>query len=453
MAARQTNSADSSVEGLVHSIQKSKTFKRLAGYSIECLNKLINPTASDWLEQSGLAVKLGAVPAIVDVLANPSTSDAGIFIQATKAVAILASSSSRAGQSLCDVPSAVGTIINAFVYYWDTTLPSLTDSRKQLSAEDRQSAYSTAESFAGIVATVAKHGPRVLTGVPAAIPALCRLIVPDFGTPTSSSAPKLSLFHPPAASLAFQALTLVWRPFRRCLRGVSPLDASVLCGCTCQIARSKEGLASLAEPEIVLAVMASCGNLSRLIESGAVSTSEGLRGLEPPLKLLERFAWDDVGLDVLRRLVAAPSYAAFVALAFCNPVAVLLRQSAVTHLSSTVHGLKRVGADTLAAIGIRILGRVIGSNLTSLLDTIATSSSPTDAEFASSLLASLMNQRDMADSIVASGGVPRLVLLLESTKLSTACLASICTSLRCGCAQTNSLFPQPFSWRYLRDSH
>jgi hypothetical protein len=51
----------------------------------------------------------------------------------------------------------------------------------------------------------------------------------------------------------------------------------------------------------VLAVMTSCGTLSRLIESGAVSTSEGLRGLEPPLKLLERFAWDDAGLDVLRR--------------------------------------------------------------------------------------------------------------------------------------------------------
>jgi hypothetical protein len=208
MATRQTTGADSSVEGLVHSIQKSKTFKRLAGYSIECLNKLINPTASDWLEQSALAVKLGAVPAIVDVLANPSTSDAGIFIQATKAVAILASSSARAGQSLCDVPSAVGTIINAFVYYWDTTLPSLTDSRKQLSIEDKQAAYTTAESFAGIIATVAKHGPKVLTSVPAAVPALCRLIVPDFGT-LSSSSTKLSLFHPPAASLAFQALTLV----------------------------------------------------------------------------------------------------------------------------------------------------------------------------------------------------------------------------------------------------
>lgn len=46
----------------------------------------------------------------------------------------------------------------------------------------------------------------------------------------------------------------------------------------------------------------------------------------------------------------------------------------MSRLASSVHGLRRVGADALAAIGIRILGRVIGSDLSTLIDTVAAGS-------------------------------------------------------------------------------
>ncbi len=115
------------------------------------------------------------------------------------------------------------------------------------------------------------------------------------------------------------------------------------------------------------------------------------------------------------------------------------RGDAVARLSSTVNGLKRAGADALAAIGIRVLGRVIGSDLSTLIDTVAAAASPSgggktpsaaDAEFAASLFASLMNQRDMAEAVVAAGGLSRLVSLLASTSLSPPCISSLCTALR-----------------------
>lgn len=197
--------AEGSVEGLVHSIQKSKTFKRLAGYSIECLNKLITPTASDGAAQCGLAVKLGATAAIIDVLTNPSTSDAVIFVQALKAVATLSVSSARGGQALSDSPAGIATIVRAFTFYWDTTLPSLVDSRKQLSSEDKQTAAAVSEDFATIMHTVAKAAPRVVLTVEGALSALCRLVFPEFSGTTS----RPIVFHSPATVSALQALTVV----------------------------------------------------------------------------------------------------------------------------------------------------------------------------------------------------------------------------------------------------
>ena len=77
----------------------------------------------------------------------------------------------------------------------------------------------------------------------------------------------------------------------------------------------------------------------------------------------------------------------------------------------------------------------MGNEIGSLIDTVERSvngkGSAADAEFAASLLASLMNQRDMAEAIMAGKGVPRLVALLGNSALSTASVASICTGLRC----------------------
>lgn len=202
-------SADSSVEGLVQSIQKSKNFKRLAGYSIECLNKLITPTASDWAAQAGNALRLGAVHAIVDVLNNPSTSDAGIFIQAIKAIATLSASSARAGAVLGDAPADVAVIVRAFVFYWDTTVPSLADSRKQLSTEDRQAAAGTAEGFANIALTAAKHSPRAVLTTEGALSALCRVVHPEYTPSPAAKSAGPTVFHAVATSLALQALTVV----------------------------------------------------------------------------------------------------------------------------------------------------------------------------------------------------------------------------------------------------
>lgn len=68
-----------------------------------------------------------------------------------------------------------------------------------------------------------------------------------------------------------------------------------------QVSRSKDALLALAASEVVLAVMNACGYITRASESGSLVNSDMMRLMDPALKLLERFAWDEAGLEALRR--------------------------------------------------------------------------------------------------------------------------------------------------------
>lgn len=46
-----------------------------------------------------------------------------------------------------------------------------------------------------------------------------------------------------------------------------------------------------------------CAYVTTAAETGGLPSQEMVRLLDPALKLLERFAWDDAGLDALRRYV------------------------------------------------------------------------------------------------------------------------------------------------------
>jgi hypothetical protein len=200
-----------SIEGLVQSINTHKKFKRLAGYSISCLVKLIAPPASDWVNLSLEAARCGAVGAIGEVLQNPTTGDAGIFQHSVAAVASIALSSVRCAAAIAESP-ALGTILSAFVFYWDKTLPELASGTRGggLEGEDLLGARGCMKHVADVLHAVSKQAPATLLQQPQGVPVLLRLAVPGFGaaTPALSAAGGL-VIDLPSSALAMQSLGLV----------------------------------------------------------------------------------------------------------------------------------------------------------------------------------------------------------------------------------------------------
>ena len=113
------------------------------------------------------------------------------------------------------------------------------------------------------------------------------------------------------------------------------------------------------------------------------------------------------------------------------------RSNAVSRLGPTVQWLERVGS-ALAGVAIRILARVVGDNVKELLDAMhgrATTLMGADvvagkagtrrsvlqrptasgAEFAASLFASLVSDRDIATNVIRSGAYAELVDLLKGS--------------------------------------
>jgi hypothetical protein len=72
-----------------------------------------------------------------------------------------------------------------------------------------------------------------------------------------------------------------------------------------QLARAKGALGTLAtKPDVMSALMEAAAFVARRAEAGPPSgASECLRLADPTLRLLQRFSWDDAGLEALRRCV------------------------------------------------------------------------------------------------------------------------------------------------------
>jgi hypothetical protein len=182
------DTAGSSVESLVQTIRKNKAgFKRLAGYSIECLIKLIAPPASNWLSDAITALNCGAVEAIAEILQGPTTADGGIFLQAVVAINAMVRASARGAQAVAD-SAHYRTILTAFAFYWDVTLREQSRAAavggappKELEGEDRNNAVAAVKMVAEIMMSVARQAPQALLGEPLAISALMRLAYPVYG--------------------------------------------------------------------------------------------------------------------------------------------------------------------------------------------------------------------------------------------------------------------------------
>ena len=69
--------AATSIEGLVQSIRTHKRFKRLAGYSIQCLLKVIAPPAGEWEAAAARAQRAGVLDAVAEVSGPRAGGPAG----------------------------------------------------------------------------------------------------------------------------------------------------------------------------------------------------------------------------------------------------------------------------------------------------------------------------------------------------------------------------------------
>jgi hypothetical protein len=172
----------SSVSQLVSSIAQHKKFKRLAGYSISCLVKLIAPPAADWVNLCQEAARCGAVEAVGEVLTSPTTSDAAIFLHSAATVAAVATSSGRCAAAVAESPG-LGPLLAAFVFYWDNTLPELARGSRggELEGEDRTGARAGMKAMADLLLAVCKQAPQSVIKQPLGVPVLLRLAVPGFG--------------------------------------------------------------------------------------------------------------------------------------------------------------------------------------------------------------------------------------------------------------------------------
>jgi hypothetical protein len=201
--SRGATDTSTDVEGLVQSIRTHKKFKRLAGYSIQCLIKVIAPPASDWVALSQEAQRFGVVEAIGEVLQAPTTSDGGIFLQSITAVSAVACSSGAGAVAVAE-SAALASLLNAFVFFWDSTLPEAARaSRGDLEGEDRSTAQGVMKHMSDLLHAVGRQAPGVILSQPAGLSTLLRLAVP---THAGSLVTDL-----PASAVAMQCLGLVRR--------------------------------------------------------------------------------------------------------------------------------------------------------------------------------------------------------------------------------------------------
>ena len=162
----------------MQSIRTHKKFKRLAGYSIQSLIKVIAPPASDWVSLAQEAHRAGVVEAIGEVLVAPTTADGGIFLQSITAISAVACSGTRGATAVAE-SVALPSVLNAFMFFWDETLAEAAKaSRGELEGEDRATALGVMKHMSDLMHAVCRQSPGVVLQQVAGLPTLLRLGLP-----------------------------------------------------------------------------------------------------------------------------------------------------------------------------------------------------------------------------------------------------------------------------------
>jgi hypothetical protein len=432
-------STSGELKSLVDSIRKHKNFKQLASYGIKSLGAFCSPPMGNWQSNAETAYSFGACEAIADVLARNSRdselfSHSLLHLQATASVGF--------GSGLV-ASGVVGATLRAFAdYHQAAELPSSEDAIRSglivfgnySSKGPDAEAVSVVENllrFASFICTQAKDEAAAPTA-PGDARVVDRLIslLPVLPTPLSVrlcfvALENLSRSDSGLATLASSSshiTTLV--NCASVLYGVgenvpstdksgskSPsasrasrvMEAS---GGKAQVSTTSTGRRQLSMGAGLSSGFTSSGSLSRLNAH-----------LEPSFRLLDRLSRDTVGLEKLRASNVLSQLASAVEFAQIGPI---------------------VCDPSVGQLGVRILARILGTDLKKLVDRISVGSRSTsgvysDCEFAASLLASLSIDPDVSARLLSSNLIPVLIDLFNANggqACSSKTAASLCQAVR-----------------------
>lgn len=430
------------LKSLVESIRKHKNFKQLASYGIKSLGAFCSPPMGSWQSNAETAYSFGACEAIAEVLARNSR-DSELFnhsllhLQATATVGF---------SSGLIASGVVGATLRAFADYNQAAeLPSSEDairsglivlgsySSKGPDAEAvsvvenilRFISYISAQAKDEAAAPNAPGDARVVDRLISLLPALptplsVRLCFTALENLSRSDSGLLTL-----ASSASHVATVV-----NC--------ASVLYGVGDNVPSSEKSASKSPSASRASRVLEASGGKPlvnaasagrRQLSSGA--SLNGLTGgftasgslsrlnahLEPAFRLLDRLSRDSIGLEQLRASNVLSQLASAVEFAQIGPV---------------------VCEPSVGQLGVRILARILGTDLKKLIDRISAGSSSStgavsDCEFAASLLASLAIDLDVSSRLLSSSLIPSLINLFNANNgqaCSSKTAVSLCQAVR-----------------------
>lgn len=384
-----------------------------------CIRRF-HPCSNGWQGSAVDAFEAGACDAIAEVLAKNS-KDSEIFLQSLMQLQATAAVGMASGLVTTGVASIV---IKSFLEYASAAeLPTadaavksglIVNGMYSPSGPDAE-AVAVTESFLRFITYISLNARSEAATSNAGVIDCLLTLLPRLPTPN-------------AVRLAFLALD--------------------------SLSRSEAGLQQLASPRYIVAVLAGAASLFGVGEAGgighirsptgranrvAAASASGARRpmsmggglsvlgsgssgslarlnghLDPAFRVLDRISRNEEGLRSLRDSKAVSQMAASVEFA----------QSGVDN-------------PTVGQMGVRVLARVLGNDLQSLIDKISGVSkgdvSVGEGEFAASLLASLALDADVAGRLVSAGLTSPMLQLLEVNDGKAVCgkvAASLCQAIR-----------------------
>ena len=426
------------LKSLVESIRKHKNFKQLASYGIKSLGAFCSPPMGNWQSNAETAYSFGACEAIAEVLARNSR-DSELFNHSLLHLQATASVGFSSGLIASGV---VGATLRAFAdYHQAAELPTSEDAIRSglivlgnySSKGPDAEAISVVENilrFASYICTQAKD-EAASPNAPGDARVVERLVglLPALPTPMS-----IRLCFVALENLSRSDSGLVTLSASASHVATIVNCASVLYGVGDNVpSTEKSGSKSPSSSRASRVLEASGGkSQANAASSGRrqLSTGAGLVGytssgnlsrlnahLEPAFRLLDRLSRDSAGLEQLRASNVLSQLASAVEFAQIGPM---------------------VCEPAVGQLGVRILARILGTDLKKLVDRISVGSSSTtgafsDCEFAASLLASLAIDPDVSARLLSSNLIPALINLFNANggqACSAKTAASLCQAVR-----------------------
>eukprot|EP01138_Halocafeteria_seosinensis_P002429 gb/GECG01002486.1/.p1 GENE.gb/GECG01002486.1/~~gb/GECG01002486.1/.p1 ORF type:complete len:3166 (+),score=386.87 gb/GECG01002486.1/:1-9498(+) len=365
------------MEALVASIKKRKDFKRLAVYSIEALVKTAAPPASGWLENARTAHSLGVLPALEDVLER-YPDDVDLFHGAIRQInaIVLAGKTQEVFEELSNDHSKITKATDAFFKeYIHRQSPG------SIPQEEWQTRRDILEQLASMVtqcATTHAAHPDCYKLAEVTRKLLPEVKPQDAADATHFEGLSTATFHSPlVVRLLFQGMEVV--------------------------TRTKAGLQQCTFARAVMGLVHAC----QLYTDGSTRDNFHIRYA---FRVMDRLSRDEQGLQRLRDIRAVAAMAPAVEFA---------------------QRWKSVGS-----YGVKILARVLGENLLSLLVNICginldgSSITEREAEFAASLGSSLALEESVCSRFTEEADLRDKIVSLPSEAANAKAAVSVMQMIR-----------------------